>query len=61
MSQQTVYNCTHSSQIKDYLIFEDISILIYGNIVINELSLRQRAASNFWSKSDPARDTGHPT
>jgi len=61
MSQQTVYNYTHSSQIKDYLIFKDISILIYGNIVINELSLRQRAVSNFRDKSDPARDTGRQT
>jgi len=39
-------------------IFKGISILIYGNTVINELSLRQRAVSNFRSKSDPARDTG---
>jgi len=36
--------------------FKDISILIYGNIVISELSLRQRAVSNFRDKSDPARD-----
>jgi len=28
-------------------IFKDISILIYGNVVINELSLRQRAVNNF--------------
>jgi len=56
MSQQTVYNNTHSSQIKYYLIFKDISILIYGNIVINKLSLRQRAVSNFRDKSDPSRD-----
>jgi len=35
-------------------IFKDISILIYRNIVINELSLRQRAVSNF-------RDTGRQT
>jgi len=35
MLQKTVYNYAHSSQIKDYLIFKDISILIYGNIVIN--------------------------
>jgi len=41
MLQQTVYNYTHSSQNKDYFIFKDISILIYGNIVTNELSLRQ--------------------
>jgi len=37
-------------------ILKDISILIYGNIVINELSLRQMAVSNFRDKSDPARD-----
>ena len=61
MSHQTVYNYTHSSQIKDYLIFKDISILIYGNIVINELSLRQRAVSNFRDKIDQARDTGRQT
>ena len=61
MSQQTVYSYTHSSQIKDDLIFKDISILIYGNIVINELSLRQRAVSNFPDKSDPARDRGRQT
>ena len=40
-------------------IFKDILILIYGNIVINELSLRQRAVSNFRDKSDPARDARH--
>jgi len=61
MSQQIVYNYTHSSQIKDYLIFKDISILIYGNIVINVLSLRQKAVSNFRDKSDPAWDTGRQT
>ena len=61
MSQQIVYNYTHSSQIKDYLIFKDISILIYGNIIINELSLGQRAVSNFRDKSDPAQDTGRQT
>jgi len=38
-----------------------ISILIYVNIVINELSLKQRAVSNFRDKSDPARDTGRQT
>ena len=58
MSQQTVYNYTNSSQIKDYLIFKDISILIYGNIVINELSLIQRAVSNFRDKSDPLGTRG---
>ena len=42
-------------------IFKDISILIYGNIVINELSLRQRAVSNFRDKSDPAPDMGRQT
>ena len=61
MLQKTVYNYAHSSQIKDYLIFKDISILIYGNIVIIELSLRQRAVNNFRDKSDPARDTGRQT
>jgi len=30
-------------------------------MVINELSLRQRAVSNFWDKSDPTRDTGRQT
>ena len=58
MSQQTVYNYTRSSQIKDYLIFKDISILIYGNIIINELSLIQRAVSNFRDKSDPPGTRG---
>jgi len=61
MSQQTVYNYTHSSQIKDNLIFIGISISIYGNIVINELSLRQTAVSNFRDKSDAAPDTGLQT
>ena len=61
MSQQTVYNYTHTSQIKDYLIFKDISIFIYGIIVINELSLRQRAVSNLPDKSDPARNKGRQT
>jgi len=60
MLHQTVYNYTHSSQIKDYLIFKDISVLIYENIVINELLLRQRAVSNFRDKSDPAQDKGCP-
>jgi len=42
-------------------VLKDISILIYGNTVINELSLRQRAVINFRDKSDPARDTGRQT
>jgi len=57
MLQQTVYSHAHSSQIKDYLIFKDTSILIYRNI-INELSLRQKAVSNFRNKSEPALDMG---
>jgi len=42
-------------------LFKDISILIYGNIVIIELSLRQRAVNNFRDKSDPARNTRRQT
>jgi len=42
-------------------IFKVISILIYGNIVINELSLKQRAVSKFRDKSDPTRVTGRQT
>jgi len=37
-------------------IFKDISILIYGNIVTNQLSLRQRAVNNFQDTSDAAWD-----
>ena len=37
-------------------IFKDISILIFGNIVTNQLSLRQRAVNNFQDTSDTAWD-----
>ena len=48
-------------QQKAQQIFKDISILIYGNVVINELLLRLKAVRNFQDKSDSAWGMGCQT